>query len=117
MPDFKDNFYYGLKGSSVTEDGLKQSFSKDMIVLIGTKDFVTKVRPSSYEEVTESYDRLWRAQFFCEKAKATAEQMGAEFKWIYKTVPGANHNDSKHAKWGSRYAARSAKNISRKNSP
>jgi hypothetical protein len=114
MPNFKRGFVDGLKSTSVTEEGLKKAFEKNLIILMGDKDLVTKTRPASYAETKHKWDRVWRAQFFYEEAKTRSEQMGVEFNWIYKTVPNADHNNPKHALWGSRYAAKSKKSISRK---
>ena len=114
MPNFEDNFTRGLKQTSVTEDGLKEAFKKHLIILMGEKDLVTMKRPASYAETTHKWDRVWRAKFFYEEAKAKAEQMQVDFNWTYKSVPGADHNNPKHALRASRYAAKSKKNIPRK---
>ena len=114
LPNFKCGFDDGLKGTPVTEEGLKKAFEKNLIVLMGDKDFVTKIKPTSYAETKHKWDRVWRAQFFYEETKARSEQMGVEFNWVYKSVPGADHNNPKHALWASRYIAKSSKNISRK---
>jgi len=117
LPNFKYAFYRdlsGLKGSPVTEEGLKKAFEKNLIILMGDKDFVTKTRPASYAATKHKWDRVWRAKFFYKEAHTRSEQIGVEFNWIYKTVPDADHNNPKHALWASRYAAKSSKNISRK---
>lgn len=116
LPNFKYSFYRdlsGLKGSPVTGEGLKKAFEKKLIILMGDKDFVTKTSPASYAATKHKWDRVWRAKFFYKEAHARSEQMGAEFNWIYKTVPDADHNNPKHALWASRYASKSSKNISR----
>lgn len=114
LPNFKRGFNGGLKGTPVTEEGLKKAFEKNLIILMGDKDFVTKTRPASYAATKHKWDRVWRAKFFYEEAKTRSEQMGVELNWIYKTVPDADHNNPKHALRASRYAAKSPKNISRK---
>ncbi|MHC4068315.1 MAG: hypothetical protein ACYS18_04090 [Planctomycetota bacterium] len=114
LPNFEYVFTDGLKGTSVTEEGLKKAFEKNLIILMGSKDFVTKTRPASYAATKHKWDRVWRAKFFYEEAKTRSEQMEVELNWVYKTVPGADHNNPKHALWGSRYAAKAPKDISRK---
>lgn len=114
LPSFEHVFYTGLKGTVVTEDDLKKAFEKRLIILMGDKDFVTKIRPASYSETTHKWDRVWRAEFFYEQARTKSQEMGIELNWIYKTVPGADHNSPKHALRGSRYAAKSKKRIARK---
>jgi hypothetical protein len=111
LPNFEINFVNGLKHTPVTEDGLKKAFEKNLIILMGEKDFVTEKRPASYAETTHKWDRVWRAQFFYEEAKTKSEQMEVKLNWIYKTVPGADHNNPKHSLWASKYAAKSQKNI------
>ena len=101
------------KGTPAMEEGLKKAFEKSLIILMGNKDFVTKKRPASYDATTHKWDRVWRAKFFYQEARTKSEQMGVKLKWIYKTVPDADHNNPKHALLASRYIARSPKNISR----
>jgi hypothetical protein len=114
LANFNYGFYAGLKGSPVTEEVLKKAFETKLIILMGSKDFVTKRRPTSYAATTHKWDRVWRAKFFYEEAKARSEQMGVDLNWIYKSVPNADHNNPKHALWASRYVAKSKRNISRK---
>lgn len=111
LPDFNINFQTGLKGTPVTKESLKMAFEKKMILLMGTKDFVSKVKPASYDEATHAYDRVWRAQYFYQAAKNQSQKMGAKLNWNYKKVQNADHNSPLHAFVGSKYAAKSPKRI------
>lgn len=114
LPNYKQQFYTGLKNTSVKEVSLKKSFKKKVIILMGEKDYVSKKMPNSYEETTEDWDRLWRAKFFFKESKAKAEAMGAEFNWRFVIVPGADHNNPNHALTANRYISISEKNIEMK---
>lgn len=114
LGNFDDIFYGGLKGTPVTKEDLKQAFDKYLIILMGDKDFVSRVRPASYTATTHKWDRVWRAKFFYEDAKKTSKEMGAKLRWTYRTVSGADHNSPRHAFLASRYAAKSPMTISRK---
>lgn len=115
MPSFEQKFELGLRLTSVTDDTLKKAFAKELIILMGEKDFVSKVRPKSYAETTHQFDRLWRAMFFYEESQLKAKELGAELKWIFKTVPDADHNNPKHAQFALRYILKSDKYIEEPN--
>ena len=117
MPSFEDNFHNGLRHSPVTEETLKKSFNKELIILMGDKDKVSKTSPPSYSQTMHKWDRVWRAKFFYKGAKAKAEQLGVKLNWLFKFVTDADHNDPKHALWGCRYAARSKKGLSNPKKP
>jgi hypothetical protein len=117
LPDYKRTFYSGLKGSPVTEEGLKKAFEKPLIVLMGEKDFVSETRPSSYGQTTHKWDRVWRAQFFFEAAQSKSAELGVDLKWRYIKVPGADHNNPRHSLQASVYVAKSATNIVRQDKP
>lgn len=115
LPNFEHDYYRkvsGLKGTLVTKEGLEKAFEKNLVILIGDKDFVTRTKPASYAATTHKWDRVWRAEFFYEEAETRSEQMRAELNWMYKTVPDADHNNPRHALWASRYIAKSQKYIS-----
>lgn len=111
LPNFEEPFYTGLNGTPVTEEILKQAFEKNLIILMGEKDFVSPTKPASYTAATHKWDRVWRAKFFFEEAKTKSEQIKVKLNWFYKTVPGADHNDPRHAAFGSQLAATSKKSL------
>jgi hypothetical protein len=111
LPSFDYEFDLGIKHSPVSEETLKKAFGKQLIILMGEKDFVSKIRPKSYAETTHQFDRLWRAMFFYEEAKSKSKELGVELNWIFKLVPDADHNDPPNFWVASALAAKSAKNI------
>ncbi len=115
MPSFEQEFESGLRSTPVTEDTLKKAFGKKLVILMGEKDFVSKIRPKSYAETTHQFDRLWRARFFYEEARTKSKELGVELKWIFRIVPDADHNNPKHALFASGYIAISEKNIEEPN--
>ena len=109
-PTFEKNFTDGLKNTPATEENLVKAFQKEIIFLMGEKDLVSKTMPKTPESFHE-YDRVWKARFFFDAAKKEAAKRQAEFNWTLRFVPGADHNDPKHAEFGSRLAARSKKTL------
>lgn len=109
MPSFENDFVLGIRHSPLTDEILKKAFEKQLIILMGEKDKVSKTMPASYIQTTHKWDRLWRARFFYKDAKTKSQQLGEEFNWLFKIVPGADHIDPKHALWASRYVAKSKK--------
>jgi hypothetical protein len=111
-PTFDRLFSGGLGNTIATKQTVKKAFSKELIILMGSKDLMSKTMPKS-EEQMHKWDRVWRAKIFYKDAKEEAEKLGAEFNWRFQFVPNADHNNPKHALFGSRYIARSKKNIKR----
>lgn len=98
----------GLQHTSVNEQSLRQSFEKEMIILVGKKDLVSKTRPQSPKEF-DQYDRVWMAWHFYEVAQAEAKKRNIQLNWHLRFVPNADHNSPQHAKSGSQLAAKSKK--------
>lgn len=109
-PTFDKNFTDGLKNTPATEETLVKAFGKEMILLMGDKDLVSKTMPRTPEAFHE-YDRVWKARLFFDTAKKEASKRQIPLNWILRYVPGADHNDPKHAEFGSRLAARSKKTL------
>jgi predicted esterase len=105
-PTFDKKFTEGVKFTAVTEESLRKSFSKEMIILMGEKDFVSKTMPKSPDAFHE-YDRVWKAKLFYDDAKAEAEKRKVDLNWRIKFVPNADHNSHLHAEYGSKLAANS----------
>lgn len=98
----------GVQFTEVTQESLRRSFQKEMILLVGSRDFVSKKMPQNPDEF-DPYDRLWRARHFYKTAKTEAENLNADYKWYLRMVPDADHNSPKHAEFGSKLAAKSRK--------
>ena len=112
-PVFDKVFYDGLKGTCVTEESLRKSFAKEMVILMGSKDLMSKMMPKGGQ--FHEYDRIWKARVFYQTAKAEALKRQATFKWLFKLVPNADHNNPLHAEYGSILVSRSKKFFSNPN--
>jgi hypothetical protein len=104
-PVFNKVFSDGLKGTCVTEESLIKSFGKEMIIMMGAKDLVSKTMPA--EGHFDQYDRVWMARVFYQTAKQEAAKRMLTLKWRFTLVPNADHNNSVYAEIGSKLAARS----------
>jgi poly(3-hydroxybutyrate) depolymerase len=104
-PVFDKGFYDGLKGTCATEESIKKSFSKEMMIMMGAKDLMSKTMPK--EGQFQQYDRVWKAKIFFQTAKTEAAKRQAIFNWRFMLVPDADHNNPVYAEIGSRLAANS----------
>ena len=109
-PTFDKEFSDGLKLTEATEETLKKAFKKQMVILMGDKDLVSKTMPKT-PEAFDQYDRVWKARLFFACAKAESAKRQTPLNWTLRYVPGADHNDPKHAEFGSRLAAQSKKRL------
>jgi dienelactone hydrolase len=109
-PAFNKNFPAGLKATPATEETLKKAFKKEVIILMGEQDKVSKTMPKA-PEAFDDYDRVWKAKLFFTEAKAQADKLQVSLNWKFQLVPGAHHNDAIHAEYGSRLAAHSKRKI------
>jgi hypothetical protein len=111
-PTFDKMFPKGLRNTLANEESLRKTFEKDMVILMGDKDLVSKTMPRS-SKALHKYDRVWMAKRFYERAKAEAEKREVKLNWRFRLVPNADHDDIIYAKYGSKYAAASKKNLQR----
>jgi poly(3-hydroxybutyrate) depolymerase len=99
MPEFAVQFPYGLSGSGISVTGLKKSFAKDLIVLLGDKDS-DPMHPSlnrGARQMRQGPHRFARGQNFFRIAQETAAKLDAPLAWRLSTVPGADHDNAKMA--------------------
>ena len=85
----------------MTEEQLKQAFGKKLTILLGEDDtdeyqrFLRK-RPQA---MAQGRHRLERGSTFYNAAKSKATEVGAQFRWELKTVPGVGHSNRGMAPW------------------
>lgn len=108
------NFFmpYGLQGSPITGDHLKQAFSRELVVLLGSEDTATakedsNVRGSTKAEAQGS-NRLARGQSYFNHASSQAAALGSKFTWLIDTVLGAGHDNDEVAASAGWYLFRQA---------
>ena len=99
MPDPEIAFPYGLQGSAVGPDRLRQALQSPLTVLLGEED-IDPEHPSlrrSPEALAQGPHRYARGQAFYAAGRAQAQRLGVPFGWRLATVPGADHDNRKMA--------------------
>lgn len=101
MPTFKDKYPYGLKGSGATPDQLKKIFGKKVTILLGEDDTDEQHRKlrKTPKAMAQGKHRLERGITFFKTAKATATEIGAQFRWELKKAPDVGHSNRQMAPW------------------
>ncbi|WP_209347456.1 hypothetical protein [Pontixanthobacter sp. CEM42] len=95
MPDREITFPYGLGELGVTDDEVRAMLAKDVVVLLGDQDTNTKhdsLRRTP-EAMAQGPHRFARGLSYFNSAKALAEEMGTEFNWSYRIIPGVAHSN------------------------
>ena len=94
--DFNESFPYGLKGSPLTLERLKEKFQLPLVILLGENDNDTNHSSlrKTVEAMRQGEHRFERGNYFFSKAKAMADSLGVEFNWILDTVPGVGHSNT-----------------------
>ncbi|WP_206539204.1 hypothetical protein [Aquimarina megaterium] len=98
LPDFESELPFGIKNTKLTEQDLKSSFRKKLILCIGELDNEhekggTLLRSVSADK--QGKHRLERGKFFFNEAKTKAKKMNLEFNWELKITPNIGHNHRK----------------------
>ena len=85
-------FPYGLRGSGISEATLREAFAAPHVVMSGLKDVRTDgVMRSNAQTAVQGPTRVARAHFYFDRAKETAEHLGAPFGWRLVEVPEGGH--------------------------
>ncbi|EAZ79668.1 hypothetical protein [Algoriphagus machipongonensis] len=95
MPDTTLNLPFGIKGLEVSKEDLKASFQQNLVLLLGENDNETETGGTMLKSPTadlQGNGRLAKGQYFYEKSKKLAEQLGYEFNWKLVTVPNVGHD-------------------------
>lgn len=100
MPTFDVTFPHGLQRAAITAEGLKQSFARKLVILLGEEDVnhVDKNFPKDREAMAQGRTRLERGQAFFRAAQMEAGRMGLPLNWELQTVPGVAHSNHGMAK-------------------
>jgi hypothetical protein len=91
VPDFNTPFCYGVKNTTVTEESLKKSFSKKLVIMVGEKDTIPR-EDENERERKQGRNRLEKGFNFLKLCEEQAGLMQTEFNWRIKTIPHADHN-------------------------
>ena len=95
MPDFDQDFPYGLRRSAVSRENLAAALQLPVTLLLGEADNDSE-HPNlrrSPEAMAQGDHRLERGFAFYETAREYAEQRKIPFNWQLVTVPGADHDN------------------------
>ena len=98
LSDFKTEFPYGLKKTTITKDNLRASFRSKLVILLGELDNENETRGhlrSTKLANRQGSGRFSRGNFFFEKARTESKHLQCEFLWKKKTVYGVGHSSSK----------------------
>lgn len=99
LPDYVDLYPYGLRGASVPESSLRNTLSRNVVVLLGDQDIDTQSSSlrRTPEAMQQGPNRYSRGQHFFEAALTSAGELGVDFNWLLIVVPGADHDNGKMA--------------------
>ena len=98
-------FPWRLDRSLVSEDQLKNVFSRRLVVLLGRNDVNPNHKYLSHkpEAEAEGAYRLARGEFFFKTAQEQAGKMDVPFNWTMGVVPGVGHNNKGMSEAAVRY--------------
>ncbi|MXO90988.1 alpha/beta hydrolase [Pontixanthobacter aquaemixtae] len=94
-PDPDIAFPYGLKGLGVSEAMMKEALAQDVVILLGDADTdrhhesLRRTKPA----MAQGPHRFARGKSFYEAGKKLAEELGTEFNWSLRVIPGVAHEN------------------------
>jgi pimeloyl-ACP methyl ester carboxylesterase len=100
MPQLDVDFPYGLRGTAVDEDGLRQAFGNRLVILLGAEDTDPNHKHLSRtpEAIAQGPHRLARGKSYFAAARSQAEALNTSLRWRLQLVRGAGHSNSKMSK-------------------
>ena len=91
-------FPYGLQGSPFTKNQLKDSFGKELVVLLGDQDLSLssedKLVRDTDEANAQGLYRLARGNFYFDLAQEEALALGAPLRWKRDIIHGVAHSST-----------------------
>jgi len=95
LPDHGVGLPFGLGGTPVDEEDLRDAFRSRLILLLGEEDDHREVGGTflrSPSADAQGAGRLQRGRHFYEAARTRARQLDVELRWTLETVPGVGHD-------------------------
>ena len=93
LPNYSENYPYGLNNSPFIESSLNEKFQLPLVVMIGEND--TNPNDSDLRKTVQAMrqgqHRFARAKNFYQLATIKAAELGVDFEWIFTTVPNVGH--------------------------
>jgi hypothetical protein len=95
-PDFETEFPYGMKDTALDTDRLQERFSATLLIQLGEEDTDPEDRHLRTTEnaMIQGMHRFERGHNFFDMAAAKAAELGSEFNWLIRTVPGVGHENA-----------------------
>lgn len=106
VPDFTFPLPFGIKNTYLTEEILKNSLKKRLVLFIGELDNENETGGHLLRSPTvdkQGLHRLERANYFFNTGKDVASKMHTMFNWELEIVPNIGHNQRKMAKEAAKY--------------
>ncbi|WP_229368341.1 hypothetical protein [Telluribacter humicola] len=100
LPTFEADFPFGCKNMPITQESLKSTFKRRLVVLLGELDNENETRGTFLQSKSaneQGLHRLERGTNFYNKSKAIAEELGFGFNWELVIVTNVGHD---HLKMG-----------------
>lgn len=93
LPNFFEPYPYGLKGSELPEDRLREILGANLVILLGDQDNDPDHESlrRTPEAMRQGPHRFARGQTFHEMCKEKARQLNVVCNWTVKIVPGVAH--------------------------
>lgn len=100
MPDYNQNYPYGLAKTKVPKTNLVKFFAKPVMIVVGDADTVLSREdlPKNKYANEQGRDRVERGLSYFNRAKALAKEWNVPFNWSYKLVPHVGHSQGPMAK-------------------
>jgi len=89
FPSWSEQFPYGLAGSPIDREVLRQAFSRDLTVLLGDRDIADRERES--DVISQGANRFARGLRFFATATEQATSLGVTLHWQLQIVQGVDH--------------------------
>lgn len=95
-PDFQMDFPYGMKDTAIDEERLRERFASKLLIQLGEEDIDPEDRHlrTSENAMKQGMHRFERGHNFYDMAGSKASELGTEFNWLIRTVPGVGHNNA-----------------------
>ncbi len=94
LPNFSENFPYGLKNAPFDENSLAGKFQLPITIIVGEND--NNPNDSSLRKTAEAMrqgnHRFERAKFFYNRAVEGSDKLGVNLNWIFRSVPNIGHS-------------------------
>jgi pimeloyl-ACP methyl ester carboxylesterase len=104
LPNRAVEFPFGLGGTPVTDERLREVFQLPVVVLLGDQDTDPEHRQLSRTEgaMAQGPHRFARGRHFFETAREAAEALEVPFEWSMEVVEGVAHSNAGMARAAAR---------------